>query len=272
MRELERDLPAPTTATPSAPAGLSYLAIVGAGRAGGSLARSAKAAGLDVETFGRDDVPSVRDPSASVVLLCVPDAEIATACERIAPALPPGTPVGHVSGATPLAALDPAARRGCPTLSAHPLQTIPTASTDLRGAPCAISGSSPDALALAKRLALALGLAPFELADDNRAAYHAAASLASNFLIALEESAARLLGAAGVEDPRAVLAPLVLRTAENWAERGGAALTGPIARGDQATVARHRDAIARQAPELTALFEALAERTSAVAAAGEART
>ncbi len=61
---------------------------------------------------------------------------------------------------------------------------------------------------------------PFELPEDGRAAYHAAASMASNFLIALEESAAELLAAAGVENPREVLAPLVLRTAANWADAG----------------------------------------------------
>ena len=85
---------------------------------------------------------------------------------------------------------------------------------------------------------------PFEVPEESRAAYHAAAAIASNLLVALEESAAELLARLGVEDARELLAPLVLRTAANWAERGPDALTGPIARGDEATVERHRAALA----------------------------
>jgi predicted short-subunit dehydrogenase-like oxidoreductase (DUF2520 family) len=85
--------------------------------------------------------------------------------------------------------------------------------------------------------------------------------MSSNFLIALEEAAAGLMEAAGVADAREVLAPLVLRTAANWADSGAGALTGPIARGDEPTVALHLEALAAKAPELQPLYEALAERT-----------
>jgi predicted short-subunit dehydrogenase-like oxidoreductase (DUF2520 family) len=88
--------------------------------------------------------------------------------------------------------------------------------------------------------------------------------MASNFLIALEEAAAELLGDI-TPDARELLAPLVLRTAANWSERGAAALTGPIARGDTATVERHLEALRERAPELVPLYEALAERTRALA-------
>jgi predicted short-subunit dehydrogenase-like oxidoreductase (DUF2520 family) len=74
------------------------------------------------------------------------------------------------------------------------------------------------------------------------------------------------LAAAGAPDARELLAPLVLRTAANWSERGAAALTGPIARGDEATVARHLDALREIAPELVPMYEALAERTRELAA------
>ena len=111
---------------------------------------------------------------------------------------------------------------------------------------------------------------PFEVPEEARAAYHAAASIASNFLIALEESAVELLDAAGIEDGRELLTPLVLQSAANWAERGGEALTGPIARGDEATVAAHRRAIRDLAPELEPMYEELAERTRALAAAERA--
>jgi predicted short-subunit dehydrogenase-like oxidoreductase (DUF2520 family) len=263
MRELERDLPAsnPTRAA------LTALAIVGAGRAGRSIAKAARDAGLDVSLHGRGEQVDV--PEGGAALLCVPDDAIADACEGLTPQLPPGVPVGHTSGATGLDALAAAIGAGHPAFSLHPLQTIPGPATDLAGAPCAIAGTGGDALAVARSLAETLGMEPFEVPDSERAAYHAAASMASNFLIALEESAAALLEATGVANPREVLAPLVLRTAANWADAGAGALTGPIARGDEATVARHLEAIASRAPQLAPLYEALAERTRTVAREAE---
>jgi predicted short-subunit dehydrogenase-like oxidoreductase (DUF2520 family) len=174
--------------------------------------------------------------------------------------------VGHVSGATGLDALASATERGAEVFSLHPLQTIPGPDTSLAGAPCAVAGSTPGATAYAADLAERLGLRPFEVAEEARAAYHAAASIASNFLVALEESAAELLAAAGVDDARELLAPLVLRTAANWAEHGAPALTGPIARGDEETVNRHLAALEERAPELLALYEVLADRTRELAA------
>lgn len=259
MRELERDH---TDATSSpAPALQGRLAILGAGRTGSSIAAAARAAGLDVAIGSRDVSPA----DAEVFLFCVPDEAIRDACEGLAPALEPGTLVGHVSGATRLQALSAAADAGCHTFSLHPLQTIPTSETDLAGSPCAVSGSSDRAREVAFKLAERLGMRPFEVPEEGRAAYHAAASIASNFLVALEESAAELLEAAGVESAREALAPLVLRTAANWADSGSAALTGPIARGDQATVKLHLEALAATAPALLPLYEALAQRTREVA-------
>ena len=174
--------------------------------------------------------------------------------------------VGHTSGATGLAALGSVTAAGSGAFSLHPLMTVPDGETDLTGAPAAIAGSGEDALALARDVALRLGMRPFEVAEESRAAYHAAASMASNFLIALEESAVELLGKAGIPDGRELLAPLVLRSAANWSDRGGAALTGPISRGDEATVARHVAALEAVDPELLDLYRALAERTASIAA------
>ena len=260
MRELERDLPA--TPSPHAPGLTGGLTIVGAGRAGGAIARAAGLAGIDVELLGRDRGLL---PGSRVVLLCVPDAAIAEVCESFADGLTGEAFVGHVSGALTLEALAPAARIGHKTFSLHPLQTIPTPDTDLTGAPCAVAGSDADSLGLARALAARLGMLPFDVPEDGRAAYHAAAAIASNFMITLEESAASLMGVAGVANPQATLAPLVMRTAANWAEAGAGAMTGPIARGDEATVARHRAALAECAPELRPLYDALAERTRALA-------
>jgi len=101
------------------------------------------------------------------------------------------------------------------------------------------------------------------VADADRAAYHAAASIAANFLVALEAAAERLAQTAGVD--RAALAPLVEAAAANWARDGAAALTGPIARGDGETVERQRAAVAQRCPELLDAWDALAALTRDVA-------
>ena len=201
---------------------------------------------------------------ADAVLLCVPDAEIPAAAAAVAGVAPL---IGHTSGATALAALDPA---GAQAFGIHPLQTFaggegPAA---FAGAGCAVAGSTPAALGTAHAIAAALGMHAVEIDDSARAAYHAAASIASNFLVTLQAAAEEVAGTAGLEpeEARALLAPLVAATVRNWAERGpAAALTGPVARGDDRTVERQRDAVAESAPHLLPLFDALVERTRALA-------
>jgi predicted short-subunit dehydrogenase-like oxidoreductase (DUF2520 family) len=242
------------------------LTIVGSGRAGSSIAAAAGRSGIEVIAAGRDFGPD--EVSGHCVLLCVPDAEIAAAAAKIQQFGASPYAVGHVSGATrlgPLSGAGPAAG----TFSMHPLQTIPTPDTDLSGAHAAVSGSTPDMLALATGLAEALGMHPFEVREEDRGSYHAAASIASNFLVALEQTAADLLDRIGVEQPREVLAPLVRRSLENWIAGGPGALTGPIARGDRVTVDRHREALAATAPEMLALYDTMAGRTAALAGASE---
>src|SRR4051812_35736328 len=211
------------------------LAIVGPGRVGQALARAFAEAGTEVEgPLGRGT-----KPSADVVLLCVPDAEIANAAATVDARF-----VGHVSGATPLDAVD---------FGLHPLQTVTGPDTDFGGCGCAIAGSTPEALDLARSLALAARMEPFQIDDSARAAYHAAASIASNFVVTLEWMAERVAAGAGIDadDARRMLAPLVRQTVDNWAALGPqAALTGPIARGDAVSVARQRRAIADAAPDL----------------------
>jgi predicted short-subunit dehydrogenase-like oxidoreductase (DUF2520 family) len=253
MRELERDdLPSPLSAA-------KPLVVVGRGRVGGSLAMAAELAGIDVRVASRDAAID----GAGAVLLCVPDDAIVETCARIAAASPPL--VGHVSGASTLGALSAARDHGATTFSLHPLQTFADGETAVTGTPAAIAGSDEAGIAFARSLADALGMRPFEVPEESRATYHAAAAMASNLLVALEESAAELIERLGIEDARELLAPLVLRTAANWAERGPAALTGPIARGDHATVERHRAALAETAPELLPVYDALAARAEAVA-------
>lgn len=109
---------------------------------------------------------------------------------------------------------------------------------------------------------------PFEITDADRATYHAAASMASNFLITIEAAAERLATEAGLEHDHAreLLAPLVRSTVANWQTVGPQrALTGPVVRGDEATVAAQRDAVAQRAPELLDLFDVLVGHTRALA-------
>jgi predicted short-subunit dehydrogenase-like oxidoreductase (DUF2520 family) len=255
MRELERELI--STPSPDAP-----IAMVGRGRVGRSLHAAAERAGIPARLVAGGEAADAS--GAIAVLLCVPDDAIPAVCTDLVTAVSPQL-VGHVSGASTLDVLSPAAEAGARAFSLHPLQTFADGDTDVTDVPAAIAGSDDDAETFAAGIASALGMRPFAVPEERRAAYHAAASIASNFLIALEESAAELLQSAGVEDARELLAPLVLRTAANWTERGGEALTGPIARGDEATIERQREAVAEVAPELAAMYEALVARTRAVA-------
>jgi len=194
------------------------VTVIGAGRAGSAIAARLRERGIDV----RDD--------GELRLLCVPDRAIAEAARSIEA----GPWVAHVSGGTPLAALDPHVRR----FSVHPLQTLVKSRgpEQLDGAWGAVTGEDDEARAQALWLAETLGLRPFPLADDRRALYHAGAAIASNFLVTLYRVASSLLEEAGA--PPEALVPLMERTIENGFE-----LTGPVARGDWETIDRHRAAL-----------------------------
>ena len=238
------------------------VGVVGAGRVGTALARALRDAGAEVDgPLGRGEMPGGCD----AIVLCVPDAEIPAAAEVVTAAAPL---IGHTSGATPLSALSHA---GVPGFGLHPLQSFAHPGVRFEGAGAAVAGTTPEALAFATALAERLGMTPFEIDDEGRAAYHAAASVASNFLVTLLSAAEAIAAGAGLDrdDARRLMMPLVRQTLENVAELGPeAALTGPIARGDEATVEAQRAAIAQAAPELLELFEPLAARTRALARQG----
>ena len=190
-----------------------------------------------------------------VVMLAVPDDEIVQA----AGVIKPGRVVGHCAGSLGLAVLAPHEAFGV-----HPLMTVTREGAHFNGAGAAVAGTTPRALDVALSLAWALHMHAVEIADIDRAAYHTAASMASNFLVTLQDAAEQMLGTAGAD--RSILVPLVRATLENWASMGAsAALTGPIARGDEATVARQRAAVSERAPELLELFDALCDRTRQLA-------
>ncbi|MFD5224171.1 DUF2520 domain-containing protein [Microbacterium sp. NPDC058342] len=234
----------------------STFAVIGAGRLGGVLAAALSAAGLTVQGPLRR---GEQVASADIALLCVPDAEITAAARTARPHV---AFIGHVSGATPLDDVD---------FSLHPLQTFTGDESPevFHGIGCAVAGRTDEARAIAEALAEALGSRPFRVDDAHRAAYHAAASFASNLLLTTLDAAEQVARIAGIPpaQARALLAPLARQSVANW-ERSGAhaALTGPIARGDERTVTRQRDAIADARPDLLALFDALCAGTRDLAA------
>ena len=228
--------------------GWRCVAVAGRSPESRSVLAGAKRLGAmtcSVDRAGRD---------ADLVLIATPDAAIAGAAAQLAPSLREGVLVLHLSGACTLAELDKlgALRPDVELGSLHPLQSFPTPEvgvTRLPGAWCAVAG--PPAV---ERIAVALGLRPFRVDDSQRVAYHATATVASNHLVALMGQVARLAEAAGV--PPAALLPLVQSTLDNVDSLGPAgALTGPIARGDLDTVARH---VASLPPGERAAYRALA--------------
>jgi predicted short-subunit dehydrogenase-like oxidoreductase (DUF2520 family) len=151
------------------------------------------------------------------------------------------------------------------------LMTVTGASARFDGAGCVVAGTTERALGMAAALARTLGMRAAVVADEDRALYHAAASMASNYVVALAGAAERLAEAVGVE--RALLIPLVRAAIENWATEGAArALTGPIARGDSETAARQRTAVAANVPELLVVWDALAAETEVLARSGRGST
>ena len=224
--------------------------MVGAGRLGRALTDALIGADYSVSgPHGRGFDGS----GADVVLLCVPDAESASA----ATATTPGPLVGHCSGATGLEPLSPHQ-----AFSLHPLMTVTPAGASFNGVAAAVDGTSPDAIESATEIAQGLGMIPIQIRSEDRPLYHAAASVASNFLVTLEVTAERLATGAGLE--RRHLVPLVKATVDNWAAQGAAALTGPVARRDDVTVERQRAAIQERAAEALPLFDALVEATRAL--------
>lgn len=211
------------------------ITLVGQGRLGRSLGLLLERAGWSVQRVGREPLPAGAGP----VLLTVNDDAIPTVAARV----PPHRLVLHASGASSLEVLGPHAATGG---SFHPLMTFPGPDIglpDLQGVPAALAGS-PDAVALGRDLANALGMWALEVPGDRRL-YHAAAVMAGNFATVLLADAARVLEAAGVPRARAgeALVPLALASLRNAGPDPVRALTGPVARGDDATIAAHLDAL-----------------------------
>ena len=211
-----------------------YQATSVAGRAPDAASTTMTAACLDAKPV----LVSKAGRRASIVIIATPDSAIEATAVAVAPSLQKNALVVHLAGShglgvfAPMLELRPDVRVG----ALHPLQSLPSVTVGLDRLPGSWAAIAGDAQVA--ELAAALELRTFEVADDQRARYHATAVVASNHLVALLGQVERLAAAAGV--PFGAFAPLAEASLANVFELGArAALTGPVARGDLATVADH---------------------------------
>jgi predicted short-subunit dehydrogenase-like oxidoreductase (DUF2520 family) len=247
------------------------LVVVGAGRAGGSIALAADEAGhtvVGVLSRARDSGESLAWdeplPPCDLLILAVSDSAIEAVAERLAPwagAIPAAV---HLSGFVSVSALAALAERDVATGSFHPLQTLPD---PVRGAQ-ALAGSwaavtaGPDLAERLTALGESMGMRAFSLADEAKPLYHAAASAAANYVAEALALSADLARAAGV--PFEAMEPLTRSVVDNVFRLGpDASLTGPIERGDTATVRGQLAAVEQESEALAAQFRSMAEATAA---------
>lgn len=227
---------------------MNTVRVIGRGRAGRSLATALGRAGWGLGgVLGREDDVAEAAAGVDLLVIAVPDDSVAKVAAGVTPVA--STVVAHMAGSLGLDALDPHPRRA----AVHPLASLPSpelGAERLRGAWFAIAGDH-----LIESVVESLEGRSFTVTDRQRAAYHAAAAIASNHLVALLAQVERI--AASVDVPFEAYLDLVRATIDNVAALGAVeALTGPAARGDEATIARHIDALPAEEREL---YEVLAE-------------
>ncbi|BBD98450.1 DUF2520 domain-containing protein [Sphingobium amiense] len=258
------------------------IGVVGTGRVARAVALALRdPASAPVKIWGRD--PARRDAAAAmtggqgaespavlcaqcdIVALAVADDALETVVADLTGAVRPGTFIFHVSGRSGAAVLDPLAYRGALTAAIHPAMTFTgdtsTEVARMAGACFAVTAANDEAMALAQALVRRLGGVPVAVAEAHRTLYHAALSHAANHLVTLIAGARAALEAAGVEEPGALLAPLTRAALDNSLDRGMAALSGPLLRGDAGTVADHLAALERDCPEMLPAYRAMARAT-----------
>jgi predicted short-subunit dehydrogenase-like oxidoreductase (DUF2520 family) len=272
----------------------SPTAVVGAGAVGTALARRLAERGVPVQAIlsrtpadaqalaERVGAPVASDEWAALpadvrlVMICVPDDALAGVAAALAAVAHPWerTIVGHTAGVKTADVLRPLAQNGAATLSFHPLQTFaPDTPPDAFADVVVGVEGDPEAVAAGRALARALGARPVALSARGKALYHCAAALASNGLVALLAVVEELLAAADVADDEAAAATLMAPLLEQtWANLQAAppegVLTGPVARGDDDTVAAHLEALRADAPHLLPLYAALSTEMARVAVRG----
>jgi predicted short-subunit dehydrogenase-like oxidoreductase (DUF2520 family) len=259
------------------------VGVIGPGRAGTALARALARAGHEVTAVAavsaaskqraRENFPGARltEPAqvladADLVLLTVPDDVLPGLVEGLAATGAPyaGRLVAHASGALGVRVLDPATRAGALPLALHPVMTFTGRADDVDKIKGVCFGvTAPELLRpAAEALVIEMGGEPVFIAEENRALYHAALAFAANHLVTLVTEAAGMLALAGADSPNAMLGPLLGAALDNALRFGDAGLTGPVARGDQATVAAHVAVLAARDPAALPAYRALARLTA----------
>ncbi|OBK30282.1 oxidoreductase [Mycobacterium asiaticum] len=239
------------------------------------------------------DTPVLSPPdvaaAAELLILAVTDSELAGLVAGLAAtsAVRPGTIVVHTSGANGISILQPLAQQGSIPLAIHPAMTFTGSDEDIARLPgtCfGVTAADEVGYAIGQSLVLEMGGEPFCVREDNRVLYHAALAHASNHLVTVLADAIEalraavrgdeLLGQQRVDNQPAgiaerIIGPLARAALENTLQRGQAALTGPIARGDAAAVASHLHALAQADPQLAQAYRVNALRTAQRAHAPE---
>ena len=268
--------------TDSRPARLR-VGVVGAGRVGSALGAALARAGHDVvAATGVSDESRTRAERllpgvpllpadevlalADFVLLAVPDDELRALVAGLADtdAWRAGQLAAHTSGAQGLGVLDPAAARGVTPLALHPVMTFTGRPEDidrLLGATWGVTAHE-DMRPVTELLVVEMGGEPVWVPESARPLYHAALTVASNHLVTLVNDALGLLTDAGVDEPARLAAPLLSASLDNVLRLGDAALTGPVVRGDVATVAAHVATLTNEAPDVLPAYVAMARRTA----------
>jgi predicted short-subunit dehydrogenase-like oxidoreductase (DUF2520 family) len=259
------------------------VGVIGVGRAGAPLAAALARAGHPVvgahavsersrrrvdEFLPGTPLMSVADltAAADLVLLTVPDDVLGDLVAGLAGtgAITPGQFLVHASGRFGIAVLEPATRQGALPLALHPVMTLTGSRSDLdRLSGCPFGVTAPPVLRpVAEALVVEMGGDPVWIPESARPLYHAALANGANHLVTLVAQTLDLLGRAGVDAPADLVRPLLSAALDNALRTGDEALTGPVARGDAATVAAHLEVLSEAAPEARAAYVAMARLTA----------
>ncbi|KRB43751.1 Rossmann-like and DUF2520 domain-containing protein [Terrabacter sp. Root181] len=259
------------------------VGVVGAGRVGSVLGAALARAGhvvtgvsaVSEESLERaaallPGVPVKPIPEvvsgADLVVLAVPDDALADLVAGLSATgtFTPGQLVMHTSGAHGISVFEAAVDSDIVPLALHPAMTFTGTELDLdRLHDCCFGVTTTDlARPLGEALVIEMGGDPVWISEEDRVTYHAALAHGSNHLVTLVAQSMQLLGEAGVDDPARVLEPLLTAALSNTLQRGDAALTGPVARGDAGTVAGHVAMLRKVAPDIRPTYLALARATA----------
>jgi predicted short-subunit dehydrogenase-like oxidoreductase (DUF2520 family) len=259
------------------------VGVVGVGRVGSTLGAALVRAGHDVvavsavsaesrrraeQMLPRAEIlaPDETVAAAELVLVAVPDDVLRPLVSGLADtgAWQAGQLVAHTSGAQGIGVLDPAAARGVLAMALHPVMTFAGRPEDLDRLDGATFGVTAlqELRPVAESLVLEMGGEPVWVPEPARALYHAALTVGANHLVTLVNDSLSLLSGAGVDEPSRLVAPLLSAALDNVLRLGDAALTGPVSRGDVATVVSHVRTLERDAPEMVASYRAMARRTA----------